>query len=141
MIKINTNRFGDMEFSEESVLRVLGGIIGFPELLGYVLIQRPNDAPFYWLQSIDDPSMALVLLDPLIFKPDYKPVLPEGLKAELKAEDGQISLFAIITIPKGRPQDMTANLLGPLAVCPQSHLARQLVLDDRLYAHRHPILG
>jgi flagellar assembly factor FliW len=130
-----------MEFSEESVLRVLGGVIGFPDLLGYVLIQRPNDAPFYWLQSIDDPSMALVLLDPQIFKPDYQPTLPEGLKAELKAENGEITLFSIITIPQGRPHEMTANLLGPLAVCPSSHLARQLVLDDRRHSHRHPILG
>ncbi|MDR2141454.1 MAG: flagellar assembly protein FliW [Deltaproteobacteria bacterium] len=141
MIKITTDRFGEMEFSEESVLRVLGGVIGFPELLGYVLIQRPNDVPFYWLQSVDDPSMALVLLDPLIFKPDYHPPLPEGLLVELDAQESEISLFAIVTIPQGRPQDMTANLLGPLAVCPRSHLARQLVLDDRLYTHRHPILG
>ncbi|MDR0548362.1 MAG: flagellar assembly protein FliW [Deltaproteobacteria bacterium] len=141
MIKIATDRFGDMEFSEESILRVLGGIIGFPELLDYVLIQRPNDAPFYWLQSINDPAMALVLLDPLVFKPDYRPILPAGLVAELKAHPDGISLFAIVTIPKGRPQDMTANLLGPLAICPQSHLARQLVLDERIYAHRHPILG
>jgi flagellar assembly factor FliW len=130
-----------MEFSEESILHVVGGIIGFPELHGYVLIQRPNDAPFYWLQSIDDPSLALVLLDPQIFKPDYQPHLPEGLKAELQAEDQPVTLFSIITIPPGRPQDMTANLLGPLAVCPQSHRARQLVLDDRLYTHRYPILG
>jgi flagellar assembly factor FliW len=141
MIKISTDRFGEMEFAEESVLRVLGGVIGFPELLDYVLIQRPNDSPFYWLQSVDDPAMALVLLDPLVFKPDYRPALPEGLKVELKAGDDEITLFSIVTIPQGRPQDMTANLLGPLAVCPRSHLARQLVLDDRVYAHRHQILG
>ncbi|MDR2422527.1 MAG: flagellar assembly protein FliW [Deltaproteobacteria bacterium] len=141
MIKINTDRFGGMEFSEDSIIRVLGGIIGFPDLIEYVLIQRPNDAPFYWLQSVDDPAMALVLLDPTIFKPDYRPNLPDGLKNELKAKDEEITLFSIVTIPQGRPQDMTANLLGPLAVCPQSHLARQLVLDDRVYAHRHPVLG
>ncbi|MDR1871503.1 MAG: flagellar assembly protein FliW [Deltaproteobacteria bacterium] len=140
MIKIATDRFGEMEFSEESILKVLGGIIGFPELLDYVLIQRPGDAPFYWLQSVGDPTLALVLLDPLVFKPDYRPILPAGLFAELKAGPEEISLFAIITIPKGRPQEMTANLLGPLAVCPQSHLARQLVLDDRIYTHRHPVL-
>jgi flagellar assembly factor FliW len=141
MIKISTDRFGDMEFSEESVLHVVGGLIGFPELHGYVLIQRPNDVPFYWLQSIDDPTLALVLLDPLIFKPDYRPTLPEGLKTELMAEASEITLFSIVTIPQGRPQDMTANLLGPLAVCPASHRARQLVLDDRLYTHRHTILS
>jgi flagellar assembly factor FliW len=140
-IKIATQRFGDMEFSEESVITVLGGIIGFPALVRYVLIQRPNDAPFYWLQSLDDPSMALVMVNPVLFQADYNPHLPEALSEELAAGPGQISLFAIVTIPPGRPQDMTANLLGPLAMNPASRLARQLVLDDRHYNHRQPIMS
>ena len=130
-----------MEFTEESVITVLGGIIGFPTLIRYVLIQRHNDAPFYWLQSLEDPTMALVLVNPALFKADYDPPLPESLSAELAAEPGQITLFAIVTIPLGRPQDMTATLLGPLAINPASRLARQLVLDDRHYTHRQPIMS
>jgi flagellar assembly factor FliW len=141
LIRISTQRFGEMEFSEESVITVLGGIIGFPSLVRYVLIQRPNDAPFYWLQSLEDPTMALVLVNPVLFKADYDPRLPEALNEELAAEPGQITLFAIVTIPLGRPQDMTANLLGPLALNPASRLARQLVLDDRHYTHRQPIMS
>ncbi|MDR1309608.1 MAG: flagellar assembly protein FliW [Deltaproteobacteria bacterium] len=140
VLRIKSPRFGEMELPEESVITVLGGIIGFPALVRYVLIQRPSDAPFYWLQSLDDPSMALVLVNPTLFKTDYDPPLPEGLRDELRAGPGEISLFAIVTIPAGRPQDMTANLLGPLALNPSSRLARQLVLDDRHYTHRQPII-
>jgi flagellar assembly factor FliW len=129
-----------MEIPEESVVSVLGGIIGFPDLIRYVLIQRPHDAPFYWLQCLDDPTLALVLVNPVLFKEDYSPTLPNGLREELGAEEGEITLFAIVTIPAGRPQDMTANLLGPLAMNPKTRKARQLVLDDRLYGHRHPII-
>ncbi|MDR2200335.1 MAG: flagellar assembly protein FliW [Deltaproteobacteria bacterium] len=135
---ISTKRFGEMEVPEESVITVLGGVIGFPELIRYVLIQRSNDQPFYWLQSLDDPTLALVLVNPKLFKNDYAPQLPASLAEELG--EGEISLFAIVTIPPGRPQEMTANLLGPLAVNPVSRKARQLVLDDRLYTHRHPII-
>ncbi|MDR3203453.1 MAG: flagellar assembly protein FliW [Deltaproteobacteria bacterium] len=140
-IKMETSRFGIMEFPQSQVVTVLGGIIGFPQLTRYVLIQRPNDAPFYWLQSVDDPTLALVLVNPVLFKPNYNPSLPEGIYGELKAENTEISLFAIVTIPPGRPQDMTANLLGPLIINPSSRLARQLVLDDRLYTHRQPIMA
>ncbi|MDR1298546.1 MAG: flagellar assembly protein FliW [Deltaproteobacteria bacterium] len=140
VLKFDTKRFGEMEFPEDSVITVLGGIIGFPTLTRYVLLQRPNDAPFYWLQSLDDPTMALVLVNPVLFKADYSPTLPEGLHAELKAGDDGVTLFAIVTIPPGRPQDMTANLLGPLAINPDSRLARQLVLDDRHYSHRQPVI-
>jgi flagellar assembly factor FliW len=139
-LKISTVRFGEMEFRDESVITVLGGIIGFPSLVRYVLIQRPTDAPFYWLQSLDDPTLALVLVNPALFKEDYNPPLPLSLYDELKASQGDISLFAIVTIPAGRPQDMTANLLGPLAINPASRLARQLVLDDSVYTHRQPII-
>ncbi|MDR3153741.1 MAG: flagellar assembly protein FliW [Deltaproteobacteria bacterium] len=140
MLKINTQRFGVMDIPEISVVTVLGGIIGFPELTRYVLIQRPHDAPFYWLQCLDDPTLALVLVNPVLFKSDYAPELPRGILEELGAGDGEITLFAIVTIPQGRPQDMTANLLGPLAMNPATRKARQLVLDDRLYTHRHPII-
>ncbi|MDR2367587.1 MAG: flagellar assembly protein FliW [Deltaproteobacteria bacterium] len=139
-IRISSERFGEMEFREESVITILGGIIGFPSLVRYVLIQRPTDAPFYWLQSLDDPTMALVLVNPVLFKEDYDPPLPGSLREELKAGPGEVSLFAIVTIPAGRPQDMTANLLGPLAINPASRLARQLVLDDGVYTHRQPII-
>jgi flagellar assembly factor FliW len=84
--------------------------------------------------------LALVLVNPVLFKEDYNPALPESLYDELKAKSGDISLFAIVTIPAGRPQDMTANLLGPLAINPASRLARQLVLDDSVYTHRQPII-
>jgi flagellar assembly factor FliW len=140
MIRIETNRFGVMEFSQDSVITVLGGIIGFPTLVKYVLIKRPNFDPFYWLQSLQDPSLALVLVNPVLFKADYSPTLPEGLHEELQAAPSDIQLLAIVTIPSGRPQDMTANLLGPLALNPKSRLARQLVLDDSLYTHRQPII-
>ncbi|MDR2404945.1 MAG: flagellar assembly protein FliW [Deltaproteobacteria bacterium] len=137
-MQIATKRFGEMEVPEESIITVLGGVIGFPELIRYVLIQRPNDKPFYWLQCLDDPTLALVLVNPVLFKNDYQPTLPQGLEEELG--EGEISLFAIVTIPPGKPQEMTANLLGPLALNPTSRKARQLVLDDRLYTHRHPII-
>jgi flagellar assembly factor FliW len=139
-MKIMTQRFGEMEIHPDSIVTVIGGIIGFPDLTRYVLIQRPHDAPFYWLQCLDDPTLALVLVDPVLFKSDYAPSLPPGLTHDLGDGGGKVVLFAIVTIPQGRPQDMTANLLGPLAMNPATRRARQLVLDDRLYTHRHPII-
>jgi flagellar assembly factor FliW len=127
-----------MDVPDESVVTVLGGVIGFPDLTRYVLVQRKNDQPFYWLQCLDDPTLALVLINPVLFQDDYRPQLPQGLAAELG--EGEISLFSIVTIPPGRPEDMTANLLGPLAINTRTRRARQLVLDDRHYSHRHPII-
>ena len=142
MIKINTNRFGEMEFSEEAVVRVLGGLIGLGGLENYVIIRYQDDSPFYWLQSVDDPDLALVMVNPLAFMPGYAPPITQAVAEELEAGGAaELSLFVIVTIPPGNPRGLTANLLGPVVVNPGRRLARQMVLDDRLYSHRHPVLA
>ncbi len=141
MIKINTKRFGEMEFPEESMVRVLGGLIGLSGYENFVIIRYQDDSPFYWLQCVDDPELALVMIDPHIFKPDYDPPIPLSLNAELDVQaPGELSVFVIVTIPAGDPGAMTANLLGPVAVNPRSRRAKQLVLDDRLYSHRYRVI-
>ena len=142
MIKINTKRFGEMEFSEDSVVKVLGGLIGLAGHEDYIIIRYQDDSPFYWLQCVNDPELALVMINPLIFKADYDPPLPLSLHQELDIQNpGELSLFVIVTIPPGRPQEMTANMLGPVVMNPRSRRARQLVLDDRLYSHRYKVIA
>ena len=142
MVKINTKRFGEMEFSEDSVVKVLGGLIGLAGNENFVIIRYQDDSPFYWLQSVDDPELALVMVNPVLFKPDYDPPIPLSVNLELDIQGAsELSVFVIITIPAGNPQDMTANLLGPLVVNPRSRRAKQLVLDDRVYSHRHRVIS
>jgi Uncharacterized protein conserved in bacteria len=142
MIKINTKRFGEMEFSEDSVVKVLGGLIGLAGHENYVIIRYQDDSPFYWLQCVDDPDLALVMINPLIFKPDYDPPIPLSINQELDIQKPEeLSIFVIVTIPPGNPQEMTANLLGPVLVNPRSRKARQVVLDDRLFSHRCRVIG
>ena len=141
MIKIKTDRFGEMEFPESSVVKVAGGLIGLAGQENFVIIQHQDNTPFYWLQSVDEPELALVMVNPLLFKEDYDPPIPLSVHQELDIQNaGEISIFVIVTIPAGNPQGMTANLLGPLVVNPRSRQARQLVLDDRIYSHRFQIL-
>lgn len=141
MIKIHTKRFGDMEFSEDSVIRVLGGLIGLSGFENYIIIRYEDDSPFYWLQSVDDPELALVMVNPLLFKPDYDPPIPLSVNQELDIQAaGELSVFVVVTIPAGNPQGMTANLLGPVIFNTRSRRAKQLVLDDRVYSHRYRVL-
>ena len=142
MIRITTKRFGEMEFPEDSVIRVQGGLIGLAGLESYVLIRYQDGSPFYWLQCVDDPDLALIMVNPLVFKPDYAPAIPLNAARDLGVQGPEeLSLFVIITIPAGNPRGLTANLLGPVVLNVEGRQARQLVLDDRLYSHRHPVLS
>lgn len=142
MICIETSRFGRIQLAEDAVITVKGGLIGLPEHREFVIVKHHSETPFYWFQATTSPTLALVIMEPRLFRPDYNPPLPAGLLDELNAAaPEEISLFAIVTIPQGHPEQMTANLLGPLAINISGRTAKQLVLDDRLYSHREPIMA
>lgn len=135
-MKLKSSRFGELEVNEEKMIFLPHGLFGFPEVRRYVLLDHYREAPFQWLQAVDDPDLAFLVMNPLIFKPDFRlDVQLEGL-AELEVkEQGDLLVLVIVTIPKGRPEKMTANLQGPLVVNLQNRKAKQLVLMD---AHQYP---
>jgi flagellar assembly factor FliW len=142
VVKIETTRFGPLDIDETTIIRIPGGLIGFPEHERFILLRHNPESPFYWFQSVDQSDLAFVIVDPHVFKPDYRIPLNQSVLAMMNAgSDQEISTFVIVTIPRGNPQGMTANLLGPLVINTGSRLAKQLVLDDRQYSHRHPIMS
>lgn len=139
-MKIHTTRFGEIEVEDEAVISVPGGLIGFSDQERYVIIEHKPESPFFWFQAVDRPDLAFVIANPFAFKPDYDLNLSEDILADLGIEDPEdMVVYVIMTIPHGRPQDMTANLLGPLIINTKSRTVRQIILDDSEYSHRYPI--
>ncbi len=140
-IKVKSTRFGEIEVPEENIIHMPSGIVGFPSCKNYILIPHKENSPFLWYQSAEEPALAFVVINPLIFKPDYdvpvSPPLMETLGAE-KVEE--LELLAIVTIPKNQPRDMTANLLGPIVINSAKRLAKQIVLDPERYSTKTSIL-
>ena len=140
MVKIKTTRFDEIEVSDEEIIELPAGLIGFPELKRYVLLDHDTDSPFKWLQSLDDGAIAFVLINPLLFKPDYTVEVSETEVADLqldKEEDAVISV--IITMPSN-PQNMTANLKAPLVFNLKNRKGRQVILNNSAYTTRHNIM-
>lgn len=140
MIKVKTTRFGEIDIKGEDLIELPSGLIGFPELKRYVLLDHDKDSPFKWLQSLDDGAIAFVLINPLLFKPDYTVEVTEVEVSdlELKNEDDAV-ISVIITIPTN-PQNMTANLKAPLVFNLQNRRGKQLVLSNAAYTTRHNIM-
>jgi len=141
VVKIQTTRFGDITVEDQSVISVKGGIIGFARYEKYVIVEHKSESPFFWLQAADSPDLAFVIVNPSLFKPDYEVTLSEPTLLDLDVQESQdVAVYVLVTIPHGQPRDMTANLLGPLVINTRAKLARQLILDDDRYSHRHPII-
>lgn len=136
---VNTSRFGPVEVDSERIIRFPRGILGFPQHQDYVLIQPDNDSSFYWLQSVDAADLAFVVTDPLLFVPDYTVPLREETKAELGVQTLEEASVLVIVNKVG--DQLTANLQGPLVIHSVTRVAAQLVISEKKYQTRHPILN
>src|ERR1700721_963721 len=66
-MEIQTSRFGTLAVEDERVMTFPNGLLGFPNHTRYALIQAGSENYFFWLQSVDEPNLAFVVTDPVIF--------------------------------------------------------------------------
>jgi flagellar assembly factor FliW len=138
-VKVSTTRFGDIIIDESKVIRMKGEILGFEQLKRYVLFIQGENIPFWWFQSVDDGSIAFVVIDSLSVKPDYKPLIPgtEVKLLEIGSPEDAV-LLSVVTI-HSNPFKVTANLRAPIVVNIKKMLATQVILVDSEYPVQYPI--
>lgn len=138
---IETTRFGDLEVSEKRVIQFPDGLIGFPQWKAFAILEHQEDSPLFWLQSLDLPQLAFLTIDPRLIKPDFLEALHTGDRACLGLEEGSTKfVLALITIPEGRVEEMTANLLAPVVIDPKARVGRQVILANSGLSTQHPVL-
>jgi len=114
------------------------GLLGFPDFQHYVLIEAGQDSYFWWLQSVSKPDLAFIVTDPTLFIPTYKvPVKAEQI-SQLNlntVDDAQV-----LVIVNKRGDTLTGNLQGPLVINAKNRVGEQLVLSDRRFTTRVPLV-
>ena len=132
-MKIETTRFGPLEVSEDTLIKFTQPILGFADCTRYVLIEGPGKGTVYWLQSVDRPEVAFLVMDPLGVVPDYEVNLPQSEVDDLKLKDEtEAILLTLVVVPSDKKYVRT-NLRAPLIYNPNSKLAKQVVLYDSDY--------
>lgn len=139
-MEITTTRFGRLSVPEEEILHFKPGILGFERLVRYVLLEDEGGSPFRFLQALDDPDVAFVLVDPRWFRPDYQVAVPRSvLPPEVAGQPEEAEVFAIVTV-RDDPLATTANLKAPIFLHRRARWGTQLVLVDTQYSTRHNIV-
>ena len=135
---IDTSRFGQLDVNRDRLIVFDDGILGFPTQHEYALIQTGEGSGFYWLQSVCTRDLAFVVCDPRLFVADYQvPVKLEELDGIGLADAKDAQVFVIVN----KVDDLlTGNLQGPLVVNVSIRKARQLVMSDKRFSTRHPLM-
>jgi flagellar assembly factor FliW len=132
---ISTTRFGTVTIEQEDILTFVDGLIGMEDCHHWALLADAHNEALGWLQSLDRPEVALAVVSPRRFVPEYKvrvarrDVEPLGLAS---AEDAQV-----LAILNQVNDSLVLNLKAPLVVHVGQRVGRQIVAkDDHAVQHR-----
>lgn len=138
-MQIMTRAYGPVDISPEQVFEFPQGIFGFEEHVRFALLDA-HQRPFFWLQSLVDPQIAFILIDPAIFRDTYDHGVGLSDLEDIGAASWEeILTFAIVTIPPGNGP-MTANLQGPIFLNKKSHKGKQAISPRDEFRTKHDIL-
>jgi flagellar assembly factor FliW len=144
--RIETPRFGPIDYPEDAVIHFPAGLPAFESDTQFIAIERPDSSPIIFLQSVLHPALCFFTLPALVINPGYRLALcaedllllglPRGSQPEI---GGDLVCLSILTIPEAGPA--TANLMAPVVIRRDTRRGVQVVQGDGGYSHRHPLFG
>ena len=138
-MKVQTTRFGTIDVTEEDVVTLAEGMLGFSEDTRFTLVPDELGEPFQWMQSLEEPSLAFVVIEPSRVLTEYHfSVKRDQIKA-LETDDVEdLQVYVIVTMASSI-MDVTVNLQGPIVINKHTHIGQQIVLNDPKFSTRHPL--
>ena len=118
------------------------GIPAFEEYKNYQIeIDEDEENVFHRLQSLDEPELSFVIINPFIFKKDYDFTLTDSTLEKLQIESEEdIAVYTMVNIKDDDIKNMTANLLAPIIINTKTKMAKQIILSDTDYPTKYKIL-
>jgi len=114
-ITIDSTRFGALDVPDDAVIEFPNGLIGLGGTR-YTLIAREESAPFLWLHSVDDPSLAIPVTNPWQFFASFEVEISDSEADRIGvSEPGEAEV--LVTVRAGESlDDFRANLRAPLLI-------------------------
>lgn len=136
-----TARFGPIPWAEVQLLQLLEPLPPFWKLRNFALLAHAEELPLEWLQSVEEPALALPVApyEAVTGQPP-PPLRPIDAHALGLAEGEQPTAYVIITLAP-ELQEVTVNLLAPIYLCRRNGKAKQVILEGDLSLTRQPLPG
>lgn len=132
---ITSQLFGELEVAEDQLITMPEGLFGFPNCTQFALLPAGREG-FLWLQSLQQPTIAFLIVDPFLYFEGYTVDLAGPLLQRLDTtEPSHVNVYSIVTLP-GANGDATANLQGPLVFNVVSRQGFQAVMQDSEFGTR-----
>ena len=127
-MNIQTTRFNSIAIEPDDILHFPGGLAGLEDCRHWVLLADAQNDALGWLQSISRPEIALAVVTPRRFVPDYQ---VRVARVELAPLDIlQVQDAKVLVVVGKNERSITLNLKAPLVINLDRRLGRQIVANN-----------
>ena len=131
-----TKFFGTVDIEDDKIIEFPMGIIGFENFKKFALIydmEKEERSPISWLQSMDEPLLALPVVSPLDILGEYNPIIEDELTKIIgDPADADLLILVSMTIPSDITK-VTANLKAPFIINAKDGKAMQVIVENQDY--------
>ena len=131
-----TKLFGTVDIEEDKIIDFPMGIIGFENLRKFAIIydiEREERSKIRWLQSMEEPLLALPIIHPFEIYENYNPIVEDELMKNIgDPADVDVLIFTTLSIPSDLTK-MTANLKAPIIINANGRKGMQIIVENEDY--------
>lgn len=125
--------------TQQKVIDFPNGLIGLEKHRKFILKALPEHDLFFLLQSLEDEDFGLVVTNPFWFIPDYEFDLPDAYEEQM---EDKINLKVFVTVNlASNPENITANLMGPIVLDQNVGIGFQVLVSDKNYTTRYKLMS
>ena len=128
---INTSRFGRIDVDAADILRFPSGLPGLEDCREWALLADASNDALGWLQCTTRGDMALAVVSPRRFVPEYQVRIPRSELSPLSIADMRQAQVVVVVGQNGR--GLTLNLKAPIVINLEARTGRQVVASGELH--------
>jgi flagellar assembly factor FliW len=127
-MQLHTTRFGVVEIEIDDILLFPHGLVAFDDCRHWVLLADTGNDALGWLQSVTRGEVALPVVSPRRFAPEYQVHVTRGQLVPLQLS--QFDAAYVLAVVSRSDNDLTLNLKAPLIINLDRKLGRQVITTD-----------
>lgn len=141
---VKTKHFGEIELEDSKIITFDEGLIGFEDKKRYTILfnnesKSKTKGTISWLQSLDEPQLALPVVSPFVAMADYNPIVEDEVLAPLgELNDENLVILLTLTVPSDLTK-MTVNLKAPIIINADTRKGCQAIAENPDYVVRYGI--
>lgn len=127
-MKVLTRDFGEVDVTENDIIRFEQKIFGFEEYSDYIILYDDDfNGEYAWLQSAEEPGLCFIIANSSLTVDNYSPDCKN--EAEKIIGEGNYEYWLMMVVRENL-KESTVNLKSPIVINADNHKAMQIILEE-----------